>query len=311
MTHRVIEMANENKPSIQDLESRLQAMHDAETPEGTPEPTPEEPGQPGQPEEPDEPETPDVPEEHSEPNLEIPPTLEPEGDDEEDAQLAKNPLTADLVEAFKLQAEAAKARLEWEQRQVELAQHQQLAQAQQAQESDEWISREMGRIGLDPTNAHHVFMFQTARQQQKIQASYDAKIQQLEQAFQAREAQAQAQVAAQKVTETAKDMHPQVRTVLEAQVKSLVEQGVPADQAVAAVMGQPLLAALAQLQPNAAKKPGVKVAPQSQDPKRLAAMRAVAPQGKTAGRAQPKAAEMTREQRLERMKAFERGEFPR
>lgn len=293
-------MTDPAKPSLQDLEARIQTMSDPAEGEEVQEAEAEvqadaEPEQIESSEEP-----------QGEPAVE-----ESEPEEVQQQQLQQNPLTSDLVEAFKAQAEVAKAQLDWQREQVARAEQQRLAQAQQAQESDEWIANEMGRIGLDPTNAHHVFMFQTARQQQKIQAAYDSKIQHLENQFRAREAQAQSQAAAQQISETAKDAHPLVRSVLEQQVKTLVEQGVPAAQAIQAVMSQPLLQALTQLQPNAAKKPALKVAPQSQDPKRLAAMKAVAPQGKTAGRAQPRSAEMSREQRLERMKAFERGEFPR
>lgn len=193
------------------------------------------------------------------------------------------------------------ARVEAQQRQA-AAQRAAEQQAQAAQYSDEAIARRMVELGMNPTDPVHVLAFNNELRSIQAFQAMERRQAALEQHLQQERVRAVA-------TQTAQSMaaHPNIvglpapiQQELQGRVQALIQRGVPADQALAAIVSEPMLKYI----PRA---PAAPVAPMRRlDPKTQQAISAVSVQGRTAQRPTRPEQPLSREDRISRLQSMER-----
>lgn len=183
----------------------------------------------------------------------------------------------------------------------------QLSPVEMQRQQDEQVAAVMQQMGLDPTNAHHVFMVQTRLQQEARAQASEQQNQALAQELAAlrQERTAERAAVATKANPVYAGLPAEAQAVVEQRVAALVQRGATPEQAIQAVTQDPLLQMLAKQAPKrpaAPLRPGAHLPP---DARRAVA--AVAAQGRTAQRLPAAAAKpQTREDRINHFQFMER-----
>lgn len=182
-----------------------------------------------------------------------------------------------------------------QQNQMFQQQLQQLMQAQtapmQRQSQDELRVQQMQSARLDPTNPHHVFMYEMWNRNQRLEQTLNERVQQIESQFGQVYTQANQIVREQEIDREINANLSKFKNVPEITKKAIRDSAIlhsqnqdPKEAVKAALSGfVPVLSQLAQtVPPQPSTKPP---APAQQPVDPLAAMRAVAASGNTGGRA--------------------------